>query len=115
MDDIRTNAQVHRAEELAQEYARREPDAVKLVDEFLAGAGVSIDALMVEGLVDALGLIERIDRLATIAENRRNSSLHEIYRRRPVIGEKLQRSLQEVEEVEFQEVETAPAKGEDAA
>ena len=39
-----------------------------------------------------LEYIERIDRLTTIAESRRNSSLREIDRRRAVLGETLRRS-----------------------
>jgi hypothetical protein len=55
--------------------------------------------------------IERIDRLATIAESRRNASLREIDRRRAVLGEALRGSVKEVEDAEFQVVETMPTKG----
>jgi hypothetical protein len=103
-----------------QEYARREPDAVTLVQELLTAAGVSMDALTAGALAgryaETLDYIERIDRLTTIAENRRNASLREIDRRRAVLGETLRRSLQEVEDAEFEEViETTPAKGKTAA
>jgi len=46
--------------------------------------------------------IERIDRLTTIAENRRSSALQEIERRRAVLGESLRRSVQEIEDGEFE-------------
>ena len=93
---------VRKAEELAQEYTRREPGAVKLIHELLAGASLSIEALMVENLAEKLDYIERIDRLTTIAESRRNASLREIDRRRAVLGEALRRNVQELEDGVYQ-------------
>src|SRR4051812_33444386 len=87
------------------------PGAVTLVYEFLAAAGVSMDGLMADALAEKLDHIERIDRLATIAESRRNASLHEIERRRAVLGETLRRSGQEIEDGEFEVIETTPAQG----
>jgi hypothetical protein len=115
MDDILGPARDRKAEELAQEYTRREPGAVKLIHELLAGASLSIEALMVENLAEKLDYIERIDRLTTIAESRRNASLREIDRRRAVLGEALRRNAQELEDGVFQLIETTPAKGKDAA
>src|SRR5208282_6847395 len=102
MDHILHRAEAHKAKELVQQYARREPRAVKLIHELLAAANVSIETLTVEALAEELNYIERIDRLATIAESRRNASLHEIDRRRPTLGETLRRSVQKVEEGEFE-------------
>ena len=104
-----------KAKELVQEYVRHEPDAVTLVHELLTGAGVSMDAFMAKALAEKLDDIERIDRLITIAETRRNASLHEIDRRRAVLGETLRRSVQEIEDGEFEVIETTPAKGKNAA
>jgi hypothetical protein len=115
MDDIVDGARARKAEELVQEYVRREPDAVTLVHELLTDAGVSVDAFMADALADKLNDIERIDRLTTIAESRRNASLHEIDRRRAVLGETLRRSVQEIEDGEFEVIETMPAKGKNAA
>jgi hypothetical protein len=111
MDDIPDRARARRAEELVKEYARREPDAVTLVHEFLTEAGVSMDSLMADALAEKLDDIERIDRLTTIAESRRNANLHEIDRRRAVLGETLRRSVQEIEDGEFKVIETKPTKG----
>jgi len=87
-----------------------------LIHQLLAGAGLSIDAIMAEGLVGLnLDSIERIDHLATNAENRRNASLREIDRRRAVLGETLRRSVQEAEDREFEVIEVTPAEGENAA
>jgi hypothetical protein len=94
---------------------RREPDAVTLVEELLAGANVSMDTLVADALANDLDHIERIDRLTTIAESRRNISLREIEGRRAVLGQALRRSVQEVEEGEFKVIETTPARGKNAA
>jgi hypothetical protein len=115
MDQILRGAQAHKAEELAQEYARGEPDAVTLVHELLADAGVSMDALVADALTKKLEDIERIDRLATNAESRRNSILREIHRRRAVLGETLRRGVQEIEDAEFKVIETTPSRRTNAA
>jgi hypothetical protein len=108
MNNILASARARKADELAQEYLRRKPGAIKLVDQLLARAGLSIDALMAEALAEKLNDIERIDRLTTIAETRRNTMLHEIDRRRAMLGEALRRRVQEVEG-EFEVIEKPPA------
>jgi hypothetical protein len=110
-DQILDQAKVQRAERLVQEYARREPQAIKLVNELLVSGGQTRDDLMVWAFLGKLDEIEQIDRLITIAETRRNVSLREIDRRRAVLGEALRRNLQEVEEGEFEVIETTPAEG----
>jgi hypothetical protein len=107
INTILNRAKPRKAEELIQDYVRRKPTAIKLVDKLLAGANSSIDALMVGELPGALDNIERIDRLITIAEGRRNGMLREIDRRRAVLGEALRRKVQEVE-AEFEVVDKTP-------
>jgi hypothetical protein len=107
-------ARANKAKELVQQYVRREPDAVTLVHELLTGAGVSIDALTADALAEKLDYIERFDRQITIYESRRNDSLREIDRRRAVLGQTLRRSVQEVEDAEFEVIETTRAKGKNA-
>lgn len=115
MDHILDRARAQKAEELVQEYLRSEPGAVTLVHELLSGASVSMDTFMANALAEKLDHIERIDRLTTITESRRNASLHEIDRRRALFGETLRRSVQEIEDGEFEVIETAPVKGKNAA
>ena len=116
MNDNLNSARVGKADELTEKYVRRDPDAVKLVDEILAGASVNFDDLTAKNVAGRFAKdIDQINRLATLAESRRNASLREIDRRRAVLGESLRRSIKEVEEVEFQVVETTRAKGENAA
>jgi hypothetical protein len=110
MESILNKTRARRAKELVQEYVRREPDALMLMHELFTRAG-----FMAEALGNQLDSIERIDRLTAIAESRRNASLREIDRRRAVLREALRRSVQEVEEAEFEVIEAIPAKGKDAA
>ena len=115
MDTVLDDARAQQGKELVQEYVRREPDAVTLVDELLAEAGASMDAFMADALTEKLDYIERIDRLTTIAEGRRNACLDEIERRRAVLGATLRQTVQEIEDAEFKVIETTPAKGKNAA
>jgi hypothetical protein len=111
MDQVLEDAKGRKAKELVQEYVRREPDAVTLVHRLLTDAGVSMDGLMARALAQKLNDIERIDRLTSIAESRRNASLHEIERRRAFLGETLRRSVQEIEDGEFEVIEPTLAEG----
>jgi hypothetical protein len=75
-----------------------------------------MDALAVKEIRGRnLEYIERIDRLITIAESRRNSSLREIDRRRAALGQTLRRSVQEIEDDKLKVIETTPVKGKNAA
>ena len=113
-DKIMEKSRARKAKQLAQDYVWRKPGAKKLIDTLLARAGLSIEAVMVWTLPDALDNIERIDRLTTIAESRRNAMLREIDRRRAVLGEGLRRHVQEVEG-EFEVIEKTPAEAKNAA
>jgi hypothetical protein len=115
MGSILDGARDRKAEELVQRYMRGEPDTVMQIDEFLVDAGKSMDGFIVDVLAENLDTIERIDRLIAIAEDRRNASLHEIDRRRVLLGEKLRRTVQEVEDAEFKVIETPPGKRTTAA
>jgi hypothetical protein len=114
-DSVLDRVRAHKAKVLVREYVRRKPDAVTLVHELLSGAGMSMDIFMADALAAKLDDVERIDHLTAIAESRRNASLHEADRRRAVLGETLRRSVQEIEDGEFEVIETTPAKGKDAA
>jgi hypothetical protein len=115
MDYVRRRARDRKAKELLEDYLQREPDAVALVHKLLTHAGVSVDQLAADALAKKLDDIERIDHLTAVAESRRNASLHEIDRRRALLGEALRRSVQEIEDGEFEVIEATPAKGKNAA
>ena len=101
-------AKEFKAQELTQKYRRREPATVKFIDKLLAAAGKSFDSLLAKALPQELETVERIDRLITIAENRRDASLREIDRRRD-LGQKVRKSLQELQDNQFEVIEAAPA------
>jgi hypothetical protein len=109
------DAQNRKAWELVDRYARREPDAVTLVDKLVTEAGESMEVFMAQALAKKLGKTERIDRQITIAEGRRNASLREIDRRRAVLGQALRRAVQEIADHQFEMIETTPAEGGNAA
>jgi len=114
IDAVLKIAKNRKAKELAQDYVRRKPGAIKLIDGLLDSAGSSIDALMVRTLRDQLDNIERIDRLITLAETRRNAMLREIDRRRAALSEAVRQQVQEVDG-EFEVVEKTPAEAKSAA
>jgi hypothetical protein len=116
MDIVLNEARKRRAGQLAQEFGRGERRAITLVQQQLADAGLDMDALAVKEIRGRnLEYIERIDRLITIAESRRNSSLREIDRRRAALGQTLRRSVQGIEDDKLKVIETTPVKGKNAA
>jgi hypothetical protein len=77
------------------QHVRHNADAVTEIQELLADAGLSLEALTADELADRpeyLDYIERVDRLVSIAESRRNASLREIERRRAVLAERCGRA-----------------------
>jgi hypothetical protein len=108
LTELTIDAHTRKVEELAQDYAQRKPDAIKLIDELLGGAGSSIDALMITAISEVMDKIDQINRLATNAESRRNATLREIDRRRVPLGQALRQQVREVEG-EYEVIETTPA------
>jgi hypothetical protein len=109
-------AQKQKAEELARAYLRGEDDAITLVHKHLEKASVTIDDLLVKSMQKhGLEYIERLDRLTTITESRRNSSLREIDRRRATLGEPVRRTMQKMEDDNLKVIEATPAKRNSAA
>jgi hypothetical protein len=107
IDIILDNAENRKAKELVQGYMRREPAIMTEIQKLITDAGKTIDSFMADALAAGLDTIERIDRLTTIAESRRNAALREIERRRIFLGETLRQNVQEIENSEFKLIETA--------
>jgi hypothetical protein len=114
-DSVLAMAQWHKAKELVQKYFRGESEATILVHEILTKTSRSIDAFMADALAEKLDFVERIDRLGTSAESRRDDSLHQIDRRRALFGERLRQTVQQVEHDELEVIEMTPTKGKKAA
>jgi len=71
-----------------------------------------MDALLANALFERpkyLEHIERIDRLSSSAESRRNTSLREIERRNAVLGGALRRGVHDIEDAEFKAIERDPS------
>jgi hypothetical protein len=117
LNEVKAGALAKKATEIVRHYVLRKPSAVTLIDELLANARRSMDALVARELenLEHLEYIERVDRLTANAESRRNACLREIERRRVALGETLRRSVQQVEDAEFKVIETPPAKEKNAA
>ena len=98
------------APDLAIAWATRERTAIKRVDELLASAGMTMDAVMAQTLSLKLNDVERIDRMIATAEGRRNAILRELDRHRTTWGQNLRRTVQEIEEAEIKVIEATPAK-----
>jgi hypothetical protein len=107
--------------ELAKKWAAGNPAAVNRVNKIMASANITMDAVFAKAFVSNFDHIERIDRLATIAEARRNAILREIDRHRASFAHALHEKVQHVEEAEFKVIEpkavteNSESKKEDAA
>ena len=69
--------QAEKAKDLAHAYRRSEPKAITLVNELLASTGRTMHDFVLQAFPHNLDQIERINRLISIAETRRNISLRE--------------------------------------
>lgn len=101
---------------LAKRWFARDLAAVAKVDVLLESAGLGIDHVMAQTLRLRIAEIERIDRLAAAAEDRRNSALHEIERHRAGFAMALRRAARDAEAVEDAEFEVmAPSTARETA
>src|SRR5215472_1186031 len=64
--------------DLARAWAARDKAAIKRVDELLASAGLTMDAVMAQTLCTYLDEFERIERMIASAEARRGAILYEV-------------------------------------
>lgn len=94
------------AYKLAKKWAAGDPAAVDRVSKILASKNVTMERIMADALMENLDTIERVDRLITIAEGRRNSILREIDRRRAALAENLRAIANDVEDAEFEVVDS---------
>ena len=102
-------------EDLAKAWAARDESAIKRVDQLLASAGLTMDAVMAQTLSISLDDLERIDRMIATAEVRRNAILREIDRHRTTWGQELRRAAQQAEEAGFKLIEAQSDKAKTAA
>jgi hypothetical protein len=97
---------------LTEEWAAGDKGARREVDAILKKAGLSIDEVTAQTLDSKLDSLERLDRMLASAEARRNNALREIDRHREALGGRVRRSIEEIEDAEFRDVETGKAVAE---
>ncbi len=99
---------------LGEKWAAGDEGARRKVNVILAKAGLTIDEATAKTLESKIDVFERIDRMLASAEARRNNALREIDRHRDAAGTAVRRAIDEVEDVEFRDVETGEISGEPA-
>jgi hypothetical protein len=102
------------AADLANQWAAREPKAIKHVEDILKEAGLTMEAVKAETLVVYLDDFERIERLIASAEARRDACLREIDRHRSSLAEALRQTAEEMIDGEFEEIPPPEAEGQAA-
>ena len=95
---------------LARSWASRDKAAIERVDELLASAGLTIDAVRAQTLCAHLDEFERIERMIAAAEARRDAILHEVELHRATWGQELRRAAQQAEAQEIQVIEDKSGK-----
>jgi hypothetical protein len=89
---------------LVKKWAMRDPAAIERVDKLLESVNTTTNTVMAGAFVQKLEDIERIDRLITIAEARRNAAFREIGRHRESFAQTLRSTEEEIEATEFETV-----------
>lgn len=92
--------------DLGRRWAAGDKSAQKEVARVLNEAGLAIDEVTAKTLECKLDSFERLDRMLASAEARRNNALREIDRHRDALGAAVRSSIDEPQDVEFQDVET---------
>jgi hypothetical protein len=96
-----------RVDNLLKRWAARDHAAISEVDKVLASKGLTMEGVAARTLSDHIDTVERIDRIVTSAEGRRNATLRELERHRSAMAEALRRATDDVVDGEFEDV--APA------
>jgi hypothetical protein len=91
---------------LIRKWRARNPSAMTSVEKRLAASSLTLDAVLARAFSNQIDSIERIDRLITIAEGRRNAVLREIERHRASFSQRLAETLHNVQDVNPKTIET---------
>ena len=98
-----------KAEELAWRYSQKEQNAVSEISSLLKLAGLTLEILNAEALSVRSDDFERLTRMITTAETRRNTTLREIDRHRKGLGAELRRAVEQTEYAKHSVAEQTPA------
>jgi hypothetical protein len=90
--------------DLSDRYAHGDVAAVKEVNGRLDKAGLTIESIMAQTLVNNLDSVERIDRMLASAEARRDAALRELDRHRAVFSAAVRDATSEIDDADFAEI-----------
>ena len=96
------------AMELVNRWARRDPKAVKEVDEILASGGLTLEDVEARAFSNEIERMQQFDRLITNAEAGLKAILREIEYRRAEFSKSLRHATQSTVEAEFERVNAKP-------
>jgi hypothetical protein len=99
------------ASEIAVGWAAGEKSAKNEVADALQKAQLTIEDVMAKTLEGEIDSFERFDRILASSEARRNNALREIDRHRAALGGAVRHAIDEVQDAEFHDVETAVPEG----
>ena len=99
------------AKSLGESWAAGDKSAKNEVTVALEKAQLSIEDVMAEALESKTDSFERLDRMLASVETRRNNALREIDRHREALGAAMRQAVDEVQDVEFRDVETGEVSG----
>jgi hypothetical protein len=92
--------------ELCERWAVGNKNTRREVSAILARAGMTIDEITAKTFEARLDSLERVDRMLGNAEARRNNALREIDRHRETLAAAVRRSINNIEDADFRDVET---------
>jgi hypothetical protein len=96
---------------LARKWALGDPAAIERIHKILRSKKLTMESVRARAFEENLDSIERIERLIAEREERRNSILREIDRRRKPCAERFRSQIHEIEDAEFESIAPEIASG----
>ena len=91
------------AGQLSESWAARNREAIAEVDALLEAAQISKEAIIAQTLMLKIDVVERIDRMITTSDSRRDAILREVDRRRAAFADRLRQGANDIVDAEFEE------------
>jgi hypothetical protein len=101
--------------DLVEDWAARKPDAIAQVNRMLETAGLTTDAVMALTACENLEAIRTMETMIAMAEHRRNEALCQIERHRVTLAHRARRTIQQLEDAEYQVVDAKVPQSKSAA
>jgi hypothetical protein len=105
LEEERRTATKPLEDELVKKWIKQNPAAIRRINKLLTSANTTMASVVATAFMEKFDDIERIDRLITIAERRRNALFREIDRHRTTFGPALRNKITEIDDAEFEVVE----------